>query len=222
MIIDSALGLLGAGPKSNEEFLAEVNWLQDYLSAKPPPKFPFADRCRHEPRRARWYSIANAPAAMPANSPGRAWQLRGVDTDPERLWTWKKEHAIAANNKVKEFDIERKGLVEEDLIGYNPPFLDGLWLRAPYLHNGAVPTLRDMLKPPAERPAVFWRGYDVYDPVNVGFVSSGDARRGKSARGTTLRSVQRQWRPPVRHDAAGGGQGCAGRISEDAVALEQS
>src|SRR3546814_4631588 len=67
----------------------------------------------------------------------------------------------------------RKGLVEEDLIGYNPPFLDGLWLRAPYLHNGSVPTLRDLLEPPAQRPMVFWRGYDLYDPVDVGFVSQG-------------------------------------------------
>jgi len=24
-----------------------------------------------------------------------------------------------------------------------------------------------------ERPKVFWRGYDLYDPVNVGFVSRG-------------------------------------------------
>ena len=30
-----------------------------------------------------------------------------------------------------------------------------------------------MLKPAAERPRVFWRGYDVYDPENVGFVSTG-------------------------------------------------
>ena len=101
-------------------------------------------------------------------------ELRGIDTDPERLWTWKKEHAIAANNKVKEFGIERKGLLEEELIGYNAVYLDGLWLRAPYLHNGSVPTLRDMLKPPAERPVVFWRGYDLYDPVNVGFVAAGE------------------------------------------------
>ena len=26
---------------------------------------------------------------------------------------------------------------------------------------------------PSARPKVFWRGYDVYDPVRVGFVSSG-------------------------------------------------
>ena len=49
------------------------------------------------------------------------------------------------------------------------------WLRAPYLHNGSVPTLRDLLKPVAERPKVFYRGYDVYDPLDVGFVTQGPA-----------------------------------------------
>jgi hypothetical protein len=67
--------------------------------------------------------------------------------------------------------LERKGLVEEDLIGYVAPFLDGIWLKAPYLHNGSVPTLRDLLEPAAQRPKVFWRGYDVYDQAKVGFVS---------------------------------------------------
>ncbi len=78
--------------------------------------------------------------------------------------------------------IERKGLVEETLEGYNAVFLDGIWLRAPYLHNGSVPTLRDLLKPVAERPRLFWRGYDLYDPVNVGFFSrrAGSAGSGHS------------------------------------------
>jgi hypothetical protein len=49
--------------------------------------------------------------------------------------------------------------------------LDGVWLRAPYLHNGSVPTLRDLLKLPSERPRVFYRGGDVYDYASVGFVS---------------------------------------------------
>ena len=55
--------------------------------------------------------------------------------------------------------------------------LDGLWLRAPYLHNGSVPTLRALLWPET-RPQTFYRAYDVYDWENVGFVSSGpDAAR---------------------------------------------
>ncbi len=67
--------------------------------------------------------------------------------------------------------LERRVLVEEDLIGYVTPFLDGIWLKAPYLHNGSVPTLRDLLEPAAQRPTVFWRGYDVYDQTKVGFVT---------------------------------------------------
>ena len=67
--------------------------------------------------------------------------------------------------------LERRGLVEEDLTGYVAAFLDGIWLKAPYLHNGSVPTLRDLLEPAAQRPKVFWRGYDVYDQTKVGFVS---------------------------------------------------
>jgi hypothetical protein len=56
--------------------------------------------------------------------------------------------------------------------------LDGLWLRAPYLHNGSVPDLAALLEPPERRPTVFYIGYDVYDYDRVGFVTSGpDAER---------------------------------------------
>lgn len=173
VIVDSTLGVLGAAPGSNEEFLGEVQWLQQYLSTKPPPEYPLPiDAALAGAGKAvfdRECAVCHA-----SEKTGTRMKLQGIDTDPERLWTWKKEHAVAANNKVEQFGIERRGLVEEELIGYNAVYLDGLWLRAPYLHNGSVPTLRDLLKPPAERPAVFWRGYDLYDPVNVGFVSSGE------------------------------------------------
>jgi hypothetical protein len=49
--------------------------------------------------------------------------------------------------------------------------LDGIWLRAPYLHNGSVPTLRDLLLPAAQRAKVFYRGSDIYDQTSVGFRS---------------------------------------------------
>jgi len=53
--------------------------------------------------------------------------------------------------------------------GYANQPLDGLWLRAPYLHNGSVPTLRDLLNAPEQRPVAFVRGDDRLDPVNGGF-----------------------------------------------------
>jgi hypothetical protein len=99
--------------------------------------------------------------------------LAEVGTNPDRIATWGKEYAVAANKVVSNMGIERNGLVEEPLVGYVSQYLDGIWLRAPYLHNGSVPTLRDLLKPVDERPQVFYRGYDLYDPVNAGFVSSG-------------------------------------------------
>lgn len=47
-------------------------------------------------------------------------------------------------------------VAEQD--GYVPPPLDGIWLRYPYLHNGSVPTLCDLLTPAAERTTGFWQG----------------------------------------------------------------
>lgn len=57
--------------------------------------------------------------------------------------------------------------------GYANMPLDGLWLRAPYLHNGSVPTLEDLLKVPGDRPRYFARGRDLVtlDPSKGGFVA---------------------------------------------------
>ena len=46
--------------------------------------------------------------------------------------------------------------------------LSGIWASAPYLHNGSVPTLAELLKPPAERVPRFWVGGREFDPVAVG------------------------------------------------------
>jgi len=52
--------------------------------------------------------------------------------------------------------------------GYAAKPLTGIWARAPYLHNGSVPTLRQLLLP-ATRPTRFVVGSLDYDRVNVGF-----------------------------------------------------
>ena len=192
VIIDSALGLLGARPKSNEEFLGEVKWLQEYLSAKQPPKYPFPVDAKLAAMGKTVFD-GNCAGCHASERTGKRMPLAAVGTDAERIGTWNKENAIAANKVVSGFGVQRKGLVEAPLDGYNPPFLDGLWLRAPYLHNGSVPTLRDLLLPPEKRPKVFWRGYDLYDPVNVGFVSQGaEAQRIGTKHETSARAGSSQ------------------------------
>lgn len=39
--------------------------------------------------------------------------------------------------------------------GYFAPKLWGIWSRFPYLHNGSVPTIYDLMTPPEERPTFF-------------------------------------------------------------------
>jgi len=147
--------------------------MQQYLSETPPPNYPFSIDTALASDGQRVFE-AHCASCHASDKTGRRLPLTEVGTDAERIGTWTKENAIAANKVVQSFGIQRKGLVEAPLEGYNPPFLDGIWLRAPYLHHGAVPTLRDLLKPPSERPKVFWRGHDLYDSVNVGFVSQGE------------------------------------------------
>ena len=54
--------------------------------------------------------------------------------------------------------------------------LNGIWATGPFLHNGSVPTLADLLEPVAERPTQFTVGNTAFDPSQVGFMSaSGDA-----------------------------------------------
>ena len=47
--------------------------------------------------------------------------------------------------------------------------LNGFWATAPYLHNGSVPDLVELLKPAAERPATFYVGNWEFDPERLGF-----------------------------------------------------
>ncbi len=95
-----------------------------------------------------------------------------IATDRNRLDTWTKEAAEGMNEAVAAMGIEREGMIKTN--GYVAMPLDGLWLRAPYLHNGSVPSLRDLLEPEERRAKVFNSGYDVYDPTRVGFVTQGE------------------------------------------------
>lgn len=57
-------------------------------------------------------------------------------------------------------------------LGYLAPPLYGIWATAPYLHNGAVPTVWDLLKP-EERPALWKRVSTPAPPDQAGEVVMG-------------------------------------------------
>ncbi|MBN9386090.1 MAG: c-type cytochrome [Chitinophagaceae bacterium] len=76
----------------------------------------------------------------------------------------------------------------EPFSGYIAPPLDGIWITAPYLHNGSVPTLEALLNSKT-RPAYWSRDFNnpQYDYDHVGWKYTREtAPRGKSVYNTTL------------------------------------
>ena len=51
---------------------------------------------------------------------------------------------------------------------------DGVWATPPFLHNGSVPNLYEMLIPASQRTKKFYVGRD-FDPVKVGVDTSGNS-----------------------------------------------
>jgi mono/diheme cytochrome c family protein len=68
-------------------------------------------------------------------------------------------------------DMDVKNVVWRTTRGYAARPLAGIWAKPPYLHNGSVPTLDDLLKPAAQRPRIFPVGHREYDFDKLGYVS---------------------------------------------------
>jgi hypothetical protein len=54
-------------------------------------------------------------------------------------------------------------------LGYPARPLDGYWATGPYLHNGSVRTIYQLLSPAGDRSKKFWIGTHEFDPVELGF-----------------------------------------------------
>ena len=145
-----------------------------WFDSLPPPAFPFPIDTALVKTGHAVYTKACAECHAPGGArTGHIVPIGEVGTDRHRLDTWTTQSAAAFNALGEGMPWVFTNFRKTN--GMVASLLDGVWLRAPYLHNGSVPSLADLLEPSANRPTVFYRGYDVYDPVRVGFVSSGPA-----------------------------------------------
>ena len=81
------------------------------------------------------------------------------------------QDALALLNSPQMMDM--KGMfkmAQTPGFAYESRVLEGIWATAPYLHNGSVPTLAELLKPAGQRVASFKVG-PAYDIVNVGLAA---------------------------------------------------
>ena len=164
----NVLVAIGAGTPRDSVPLASINAIQGFLDQLPSPKYPFAIDTARAAHGAQLFGTL----CQSCHGGARTWSvidLSEVKTDPNRV-NVVTQAAIDDINRMSgtgwAFDNFHK------TNGYLTGLLDGIWLRAPYLHNGSVPTLRALLSPAAQRPTTFYRGNDTYDAANVGFVST--------------------------------------------------
>ena len=59
-----------------------------------------------------------------------------------------------------------------DILAYKARPLDGIWATAPYLHNGSVKSLYELLLPADQRDKEFWVGNLEFDTEKVGYVDA--------------------------------------------------
>ena len=108
---------------------------------------------------------------------GQVVPLARIGTDPDRWESYTQDFSAAQNMLYAGYPWRFTHFRKTG--GYASQPLDGIWARSPYLHNGSVPTLRDLLEPSvcqpdhACRPAKWYRGDDILDTVKVGYRSDG-------------------------------------------------
>lgn len=177
VVISSAIGNGASRASVN---LGDLRKLENWLRELRPPGYPlpidtalaesgrqvFSTHCArcHEPGQPRAGTLI--PVTLDVAQEGEEF----IATDPYRIRMWDAPSAETYNRYASGYDWKFERF--RDVDGYLAVPLEAIWLRGPYLHNGSVPTLRDLLTPARERPTSFYRGHDVYDPVAVGFVSN--------------------------------------------------
>jgi hypothetical protein len=172
-----ALGPLNSGEfvKRQESLFTDIH---AYILTLEPPRYPFPiDRALAERGRELFNQTCarcHGTYGPGGRYPNKVVPLAKIGTDPTlaksltpeglRLWnaSWF-AHEKGPNGEL--FQAVDRG-------GYQAPPLDGAWATAPYLHNGAVPTVYGVLNSKT-RPKVFTRSYrtekEDYDPVRLGW-----------------------------------------------------
>ncbi|WP_346837563.1 di-heme-cytochrome C peroxidase [Microbulbifer sp. SAOS-129_SWC] len=107
------------------------------------------------------------PGAKPANA-GEGLQLLLNDLVPKLYG----REGIEGAQQVADFDGLNVPFRIENQRAYKARPLHGVWATPPFLHNGSVPTIYDLLSPLRARPKTFYVGNREYDPNKLGYVTA--------------------------------------------------
>jgi mono/diheme cytochrome c family protein len=181
MLIEASISAaLATGATAKTVNIPAVQRVNQWLLDLPSPKYPFpVDEKLASAGKVIFDRDCASCHAFGSARVGKLIPISEVGTDPNRSKHWTTQ---AADEFNRQFDKYSWGFdhFQGSTGGYVALALDGVWARAPYLHNGSVPSLQDLLTPEQKRPTMFYRGNDVYDPQNVGFVTNVSSRGGRA------------------------------------------
>ena len=146
--------------------------IQAYFKSLTPPRYPFPiDQSKAEEGKAifaKTCAKCHGSYGPGGEYPNRIVELKEIGTDPARALGISPRFVAHYNSTW----FGEESAVDEEMIGYQAPPLDGIWATAPYLHNGSVPTLAALLKS-SDRPGRFYRppstDFAHYDTQGVGW-----------------------------------------------------
>lgn len=151
----------GQTSENVREYFDRVHKAEDYLAEFLPPKYPFSiDKLKAERGQKIFATTCQSCHGVhardqfdhPVYEQTKHIPLRIVKTDPDRLNSLTEElYKLIEINPLN--DVLQS--VRKKEPGYVAQKLWGIWSRFPYLHNGSVPTLYDLLIEPAQRPKSF-------------------------------------------------------------------
>ncbi|HAI68584.1 MAG TPA: hypothetical protein DCM38_04000 [Gammaproteobacteria bacterium] len=102
---------------------------------------------------------------------GEIFANRGLQVVTEAVANkWYDENDISPEKRI-EMNGDRENIVLSPLK-YRARPLNGVWSTPPYLHNGSVPNLYELLSPWEERSKQFYVGSKEFEPEKVGFVNT--------------------------------------------------
>lgn len=160
---------IAAGARPEDMDLSRLYRIETWLMTLPAPTYPFPI---DEERAARGKQIYDDKCAschsFAGARIGEVTPLAEIGTDRSRVDSYTVDLLEAQKDYTSGQNWAFSHFRKTD--GYANLPLDGIWARAPYLHNGSVPTMRALLSPPAKRPVAFTTGGDVYDQQSMGFV----------------------------------------------------
>jgi Cytochrome C oxidase, cbb3-type, subunit III len=169
---------LGAGVTPTTIDLPRVQRVADWLWDLQPPVYPLAIKPELAAQgQALFQQNCASCHAFGSEKVGTVTPIEEIQTDPARLNSYTYE--LNSNQNTLFAGTPDRFTHFRKTNGYANHPLDGLWLRAPYLHNGSVPTVRDLLEPVDQRPTTFYRGNDLLDAQKLGFVSNLAASNGR-------------------------------------------